>query len=147
MDYTRKPGELEIDYTLRLHSVGVDNFNNLLESLIVTGRDYGGLASRLKQRLANFQKRISAIKENGHVEGTSPVPWKVAARVVSPLKVVLTGPGPDDLPVEVEAKDDEELEWIMGVGSQTPIAAWKLLNWGCVAANHWWHCRRASSKG
>ncbi|KAK0619532.1 Swi5-domain-containing protein [Immersiella caudata] len=41
------------------------------------------------------------------------LPWKVEARIVSPLKIVLTGPGLDDS-VEVEAEDEAEVNYILG---------------------------------
>ncbi|KAK4450320.1 Swi5-domain-containing protein [Podospora aff. communis PSN243] len=105
--------------TLNGHLIVVDKFERRLNDLIATGRDYGGLASRLKARVARSRDWITGIPKNGHIksgyvdhEGRFP-PWAVEARQLAPLKLVLTGPAPNDS-VEVEAVDEEEANWILG---------------------------------
>jgi hypothetical protein len=102
---------------VRDHLVAVDTFDGQLDYLINAERDFGGLPSKIKQRLAAYRGWITTAGENCHAANHKEIaPWAVGARRMSShnFKIVLTGPANDD-EVEVEAKDESEADYIMGV--------------------------------
>ena len=98
----------------------ISTFDSQLDDTIDAGRDFGGLASRVRQRLQTYREWVTTAEQNCHAASAIKeiAPWTVEARRVSPLKIVLAGPAAGDS-AEVEATDEGEADYIMGVGFET----------------------------
>ncbi|KAK5656840.1 hypothetical protein OQA88_4388 [Cercophora sp. LCS_1] len=90
-------------------------FSEWLDETIAADRDLGGIVSRVKQRLADFEAWILSIKTcsyevaSHHAVGS----WAVEAHLKGPRTVVVKGPAPGAT-VEIHADDEEEAAWILG---------------------------------
>lgn len=91
----------------------VSSFNSWLLQRTEADGDRDGIISRVQRRLDGYKQWIHKVEEISNFSSGAVEPWLMDARTAG-LAIVVTGPGLDDQ-VEITARDEKELEYLMGV--------------------------------
>ena len=111
--------------TLRKQLELTSSYEEWLDELVASGKDYGGIAPKVKSRLQRYSDWLGEAIEGKNEAGElyfeeadeEDDSWAIQLRTKpegKDLTIVVTGPGPDDRS-EIKAKDEKEAEFILSV--------------------------------